>query len=445
MSGETIFALASGGGRVGLAVVRVSGPAAGSALLSLTGKKILPRPRRATRALLRHPDHDEILDDGLVLWFPAPASHTGEDVAELHVHGGRAVSLGVLEALAACPGLRPAEAGEFTRRAFVNGKLDLTAAEGIADLVGAETAAQRRQALRQVGGELANLYEDWRRRLLAVLAHMEASIDFSDEPLPADLEASVRQQAAALGDEMAAHLDDGRRGERLRDGIYLAIIGAPNVGKSSLLNALAQRDAAIVSTIAGTTRDVIEVHLDLGGYPLTVADTAGLRDSDDEIEREGVRRARGRAEDADLRLAVFDAEAWPEIDMATADLVNGDTLVVVNKADRVSPAPPLVVGGRPARAVSALTGAGLDGLLEELEAALIERWDASASLAPTRVRHRAAVGECQAALRRALAAESGELAAEDLRLASRALGRITGRVDVEDLLDVIFADFCIGK
>jgi tRNA modification GTPase len=405
----------------------------------------LPRPRRATRALLRHPDHDEILDDSLVLWFPAPASHTGEDVAELHVHGGRAVSLGVLEALAACPGLRPAEAGEFTRRAFVNGKLDLTAAEGIADLVDAETAAQRRQALHQVGGELANLYEDWRRRLLAVLAHMEASIDFSDEPLPADLEASVRQQAAALGDEMAAHVDDGRRGERLRDGIHLAIIGAPNVGKSSLLNALAQRDAAIVSTIAGTTRDVIEVHLDLGGYPLTVADTAGLRDSDDEIEREGVRRARGRAEDADLRLAVFDAEAWPEIDMATADLVNGDTLVVVNKADRVSPAPPLVVGGRPARAVSALTGAGLDGLLEELEAALIERWDASASLAPTRVRHRAAVGECQAALRRALAAESAELATEDLRLASRALGRITGRVDVEDLLDVIFADFCIGK
>ena len=249
MSGDTIFALASGGGRGGIAVIRISGPGAAPALRSLAGGD-LPLPRHAARIVLRDPDDGEVLDDGLAVWFPGPASYTGEDVVELHLHGGRAVSLGVLEALAARPGLRPAEAGEFTRRAFANGKLDLTAAEAVADLVDAETAAQRRQALRQLGGELADLYEDWRRRLLRLLAHMEASIDFADEPLPADLEKDVHDAMAALGDEMAAHLDDARRGERLRDGIHLAIFGAPNVGKSSLLNTLARRDAAIVSTVA---------------------------------------------------------------------------------------------------------------------------------------------------------------------------------------------------
>jgi tRNA modification GTPase len=444
MSGDTIFALASGGGRVGLAVVRVSGPGAGAALRRLTGRDP-PPSRRATRAVVRHPDDGEVLDDGLVVWFPGPASYTGEDVVELHLHGGRAVCLGVLEALAACPGLRPAEAGEFTRRAFANRKLDLTAAEAVADLVDAETAAQRRQALRQLGGELERLYEDWRQRLLRLLAHMEASIDFSDEALPATLESEVRGEAAALGTEMARHLDDARRGERLRDGLHVAIIGAPNVGKSSLLNTLARRDAAIVSTVAGTTRDVIEVHLDLGGYPLTIADTAGLRESTDAVELEGVRRARRRAEDADLRLAVFDAEAWPKADAATAALVDTDTLVVVNKADLVQPAPPLTLRGRPAAPISALRGDGIDGLLADLGTALGERWESAPRPAPTRARHRAAVGDCQAALTRALAASSPELAAEDLRLAARALGRITGRVEVEDLLDVIFADFCIGK
>jgi tRNA modification GTPase len=444
MSGDTIFALASGGGRGGIAVIRVSGPGAAPALRSLAGGD-LPSPRQAERIVLRDPDGGEVLDDGLAVWFPGPASYTGEDVVELHVHGGRAVSLGVLEALAGRPGLRPAEAGEFTRRAFANGKLDLTAAEAVADLVDAETAAQRRQALRQLGGELADLYEDWRRRLLRLLAHMEASIDFSDEPLPADLEKEVRDAMGALGDEMAAHLDDARRGERLRDGIHLAIVGAPNVGKSSLLNTLAQRDAAIVSTVAGTTRDVIEVHLDLGGYPLTVADTAGLRDSTDAVEQEGVRRARRRAEEADLRLVVFDAESWPETDAMTRDLVDGNTLIVINRADLAPPAPPLIVNGRPAIAVSALTGDGIDGLLADLEAAVGKGWGEAGAPSPTRARHRAAVDDCRAALGRALAAPTPELAAEDLRLAARSLGRITGRVEVEDLLDVIFADFCIGK
>ena len=444
MSGDTIFALASGGGRGGVAVVRVSGPGAAPALGSLTGAD-LPPARHAARAVLRDPKDGEVLDDGLVVWFPGPASYTGEDVVELHLHGGRAVSLGVLEALAARPGLRPAEAGEFTRRAFANGKLDLTAAEAIADLVDAETAAQRRQALRQLGGELALLYEDWRRRLLRLLAHMEASIDFSDEPLPPDLEGDVRDAVAALGDEMAAHLDDSRRGERLRDGIRLAIVGAPNVGKSSLLNTLAQRDAAIVSTVAGTTRDVIDVHLDLGGFPLTVADTAGLRESNDAVEQEGVRRARRRAREADLRLAVFDAQSWPETDAATVDLIDAATLVVINKADLAPPAPPLIVRGRPAAAVSALTGDGIGGLLAALEAAVAKGWGECGGPSPTRARHRASVEDCRAALARALAAPTPEMTAEDLRLAARSLGRITGRVEVEDLLDVIFADFCIGK
>ncbi len=444
MSGDTIFALASGGGRGGIAVIRISGPGAAPALRSLAGGD-LPLPRHAARIVLRDPDDGEVLDDGLAVWFPGPASYTGEDVVELHLHGGRAVSLGVLEALAARPGLRPAEAGEFTRRAFANGKLDLTAAEAVADLVDAETAAQRRQALRQLGGELADLYEDWRRRLLRLLAHMEASIDFADEPLPADLEKDVHDAMAALGDEMAAHLDDARRGERLRDGIHLAIFGAPNVGKSSLLNTLARRDAAIVSTVAGTTRDVIEVHLDLGGFPLTVADTAGLRDSADAVEQEGVRRARRRAEEADLRLAVFDAESWPETDAATRDLVDGDTLIVINKADLAPPVPPLIVSGRPAVAVSALTGDGIDDLLKDLETAVATGWGGAGGPSPTRARHRAVVDDCRAALGRALAAPTAELSAEDLRLAARSLGRITGRVEVEDLLDVIFADFCIGK
>ncbi len=444
MRADTIFALCSGAGRAGLAVIRVSGAAAGAALRRLSGRG-LPSPRRASGARLADPRDGEVLDDALVLWFPGPASYTGEDVAEFHVHGGRALVAAVLAALGSCPGLRPAEPGEFTRRAFEGGKLDLTAAEGVADLIDAETAAQRRQALRQLRGELGGLYEGWRVRLLAVLAHMEASIDFADEELPPGIEAEVRQEVGRLDGEMAAHLDDNRRGERLREGVELAIIGPPNAGKSSLLNLLARRDAAIVAATAGTTRDIIEVHLDLGGYPLTVADTAGLRDSTELVEMEGVRRARRRAEEADLKLAVFDATTWPRVDAHTAALVDADTQAVINKSDLAVPAPPLQVNGRPAIAISVRTGEGIDTLLAALEQEVAERCMSSAAPALTRGRHRAALGDCREALGRSLEASSAELAAEDLRLAARALGRITGRVEVEDILDVIFADFCIGK
>ncbi|MFQ5764490.1 MAG: tRNA uridine-5-carboxymethylaminomethyl(34) synthesis GTPase MnmE, partial [Rhodospirillales bacterium] len=324
-----------------------------------------------------------------------------------------------------------------------------TAAEGLADLVDAETSAQRRQALRQLRGELGRVYEEWRERLLRALAHREATIDFADEDLPDDVDAAARREMADLKREIAAHLADGRRGERLRDGLLIAIIGPPNAGKSSLLNLLARRDAAIVSATAGTTRDVIEVHLDLGGYPVVVADTAGLREGGDEIETEGIRRARGKAMDADLRLAVFDGETWPEADPLTAGLVDDKALVVVNKADLGEPTPPLEVTGQPALAVSALTGDGIDGLLKAMEEKLAGLMDVGAAPALTRARHREALMECVDALGRFLAADADdgrpELAAEDLRLAARALGRITGRVDVEDVLDVIFRDFCIGK
>jgi tRNA modification GTPase len=444
MKKDTIFALASGAGRAGLAVIRVSGPEAGAALTALTGREA-PVPRRATRVAVGDPISGDALDEGLAIWFPAPASFTGEDVAELHLHGGRAVAASVLDALGSCPGLRPAEAGEFTRRAFENGKMDLTAAEGLADLVAAETAAQRRQALRQLQGELGARYEGWRGRLLGALAHLEAVIDFSDEDLPGGLETAVHGEISALAEEITGHLRDDRRGERLRDGVYVAIIGPPNAGKSSLLNRLARRDAAIVANTAGTTRDVIEVHLDLGGYPLVMADTAGLRAGGDAIESEGVRRARERAARADLKLAVFDREAWPELDPHTAELVDGDTVVVINKIDLgpVEAAP--VVGDRPAFGVSALDGTGIDEMVAELEKEVAARCLPSGSPALTRVRHRAALEDCREGLRRAGGAEEAELAAEDLRLAARALGRITGRVDVEDILDVIFRDFCIGK
>ena len=443
MSGaDTIFALSSARGRAGIAVVRVSGPRAGAALAALTGKSHL-QPRVAERVRVRDAASAPI-DDGLALFFPAPRSVTGEDVGELHVHGGRAVIAGVLEALAALPGLRPAEPGEFTKRAFLNGKIDLTAAEGLGDLVDAETAAQRRQALRQMEGGLAALYEDWRVRLVRALAHLEAEIDFADEDLPRDVAGLAMAGLGGLRAEIARHLDDRRRGEVLREGLSVAILGAPNVGKSSLMNALTRRETAIVSSIAGTTRDIVEARLDLGGYPILLADTAGLREVDeaagrDPIEREGVRRALARAEHADLRLLVFDARTGP--DAAVAGLVGPDALLVANKSD-LAPAPSAPAG---ALIVSAVTGQGLDELRARLLAEAEARMDSGDTPAITRARHRAALRECVAGLERAAVASSPELVAEDVRLAARSLGRITGRVEVEDLLDVIFREFCIGK
>src|SRR5229473_4511712 len=328
---DTIYAPATAAGRAAIAIIRLSGPASGSAVAALAGK--LPPPRVARHVRLHDPDSGEELDDALVLWFPAPNSVTGEDVAELHLHGSRAVIAAIMAALGR-QGLRLAEPGEFTRRAFLNDKLDLVQAEAVADLAAAETEAQRRQALRQLDGRLGELYCGWSERLLRLLAHLEAAIDFPDEDLPPEIEARVAAETAALAAEITRHLADGHRGERLRDGIAVAIVGPPNAGKSSLLNQLARREAAITSPIAGTTRDVIEVAIDLAGYPVVLADTAGLRDSADVVEQEGLRRALQRAEAAELRLFVYDARC-PEDALGAAAWPGPDTLVVANKIDLV--------------------------------------------------------------------------------------------------------------
>ncbi len=439
---DTIFALSSAPGRAGVAVLRVSGPGAGGALAALAGR--IPRPREAALATLKNGE-GEILDRALVLWFPAPASFTGEDVAEFQVHGGRAVVEGVLAALAAL-GLRVAEAGEFTRRAVENGKFDLTGAEALIDLIDAETPAQRRQALGQYDGALAALYDGWRARLLRALAWAEASIDFSDEELPADTADIARDEAAEILKEIRVHLDDAHRGELVREGLYLTVIGKPNSGKSTLVNALARREVAIVSESAGTTRDVIEVRLDLGGYAVTLADTAGLREATEAVgavEAEGVRRALARAEAADFVVLVLDGSAAEPFAGIPDSAVAKASLVVWNKVDLGFPV------AREGFALSARTGQGLPELIAALTA-LVKARLAGANEAPllTRARHREALEAAAAALARALEtpdAAAPELAAEDLRLALRALGRITGRVDVEELLDVVFRDFCIGK
>lgn len=445
---ETIYALASAPGRAGVAVWRISGPCAGPALVALT-RQALPAPRQASRRAFYGPEPDGLIDRGLALWFPAPHSFTGEDVAELQLHGGRAVAQAIGAALAMQPGLRLAEPGEFTRRAFEHDKLDLTEAEAIADLVDAETGAQLRQALRQLDGALGRLYEDWRTRLLRALAHLEASIDFADEDLPPDLAGARLAGLEGLRREIAAHLDDARRGERVRNGFYIAILGPPNAGKSSLLNLLAQRDAAIVAATAGTTRDVIEVQLDLGGYPVTVADTAGLRATTDGIESEGVRRAQAHAAQADLKLLLFEATAWPALDPLTLALRDERSLIVLNKTDllqeRFTPDRP----GADVLLVSLHTGAGVPELLAQLTRRVGAELADTGSPPLTRARHRDALIRCCEHLGRAQdgLAQDREMAliAEDVRLAMRALGRITGAVDAEALLDIIFRDFCLGK
>lgn len=484
MLGETIFALASAPGRAAIAVWRLSGPDTAAGLGLLTGKK-LPAARRAVVRTLIDPESGAALDQAVVLWFPGPASFTGEDAAEIQCHGGRAVAEAIGGALGRLHGFRPAEPGEFSRRAFLNGKLDLTEAEAIADLAAAETEAQRRQALAQAGGALSALYDGWRAELIRVRAHLEADIEFPDEDI-GDPVAQLSGQLNALRTEIAAHLADARRGERLRDGLTVAVVGAPNAGKSSLVNALARREVAIVSPEAGTTRDTIEVHLDLGGYPVILVDTAGLRAADGVIEAEGIARARARAEQADIVLALFAADMAP--DPETLALLDERALVVASKGDLLpsgagasplegeigpegraggnaatSPTErerrhhppsagfavdlPLKGGGDALRALAVSTriGAGLGALIETLSARAADLLADRGTPPPTRERHREALARCVAALAATQAAKLPELAAEELRRAGDELGRITGRIDIEDMLDAVFRDFCIGK
>jgi len=441
---DTIYALASGSGTAGVAVIRISGPAAGQAVARLT-REPTPEPRTARLRRFRDPVEGGDIDEGVVLWFPGPASYTGEDIAEFHVHGGTAVIEAMISALGTVETCRMAESGEFTRRAFENGKLDLTSAEAVADLVAAETVAQRLQALGQYDGALAALYDDWRTQLTNLLARAETTIDFSDEELPDNIHDSIKHNILYIQEILTQYIDDNHRGERIRSGFQVAIIGAPNVGKSSLLNRLAAREAAIVSATAGTTRDVVEVHMNLGGYAVIIADTAGLREAEGEIEVEGVRRARKSADEADLRVAVFDAAALPALDAFTLEYVDGDTMVVMNKSDISTQVLSETVGERPVCALSAKTGDGLEVFLAALTTEIQARLAVTEYPPLTRARHREALEACAAALQRAAMATLPELAAEDIRLAVRSLGRITGRVDVEDVLDVIFRDFCIGK
>jgi len=436
-SADTIYALASGAAAGAVAVLRLSGPGTGEAVRRLGGR--LPPARRASLRRLRAPD-GETLDHALVLWFPGPASYTGEDAAELHLHGGRSVIAGVMEALTAA-GLREAEPGEFTRRAFLHGKMDLTAAEGIADLVAAETAAQRRQALHQADGGLAKLYGGWAERLARLLAHQEAAIEFAEDGLPTDLDVKARVGSGELRAEIEAHLADARRGELLREGLVFAIIGAPNAGKSSLLNALVGREAAIVSARAGTTRDIVEARLDLAGVPVTLSDTAGLREAGDEIEAEGIKRAERRAQEAQLVITVFGADQPP--DAETLRWVGPEALVLVNKCD-LAPAPAAIADVL-AMAVSAREGIGLATLRDRLAEAALRLTGAGQGNQLTRPRHRAALTEAVTLLAEAEGAGLPELTAEALRAALFALGRLTGRMGVEEILDIVFRDFCIGK
>jgi tRNA modification GTPase len=511
---DTIFALSSGRIPAAIAVVRISGPRAGDALKALSGR--IPEPRKAAFARVRDPQTAEPIDEALALWFPGPNSETGEDVTELQLHGGRAVLAAVFAALGRMDGVRPAEAGEFTRRGFENGKIDLTAVEGLADLVAAETEGQRRQALRQMQGALRARAEGWREKLISALALVEAGIDFSDEgDVPEDLSAPARAIARELEAEIAAALDDGRRGERLREGMVVAIAGPPNAGKSTLLNRLAQREVAIVSPYAGTTRDVIEVHLDLGGWPVTLLDTAGIRETADPVEMEGVRRAQARAAAADLVLWVVDASSGPEVKAAggwrggegenswarplavsspersgwplptpsgavpagptTAETATPPVWLIRNKIDLV----PSAFGRETQRShaqqahadaaqnfgsthphrnelkkypyedtfdLSAMTGGGMKNLLSTLQHHAEGLLGASEPALVTRHRQRSALEDAHAALARATSPTLPEdLLAEELRTAANAMARLTGRVDVEDILDVIFRDFCIGK
>lgn len=442
---DTIYAAATAAGRAAVAVVRVSGPQARAAVAGVAGK--VPRPRLAALRTLRSDSGP--IDQALVLWFPGPASYTGEDSAEFHVHGGPAVVSALLEALAV-QGLRLAEPGEFTRRAFENAKLDLAQAEGVADLIEAETEAQRRQALAQVEGALGRAHQRWRGDLIEALANFEAAVDFPDEEVPAEVADRARPHLERLIADLRLAVADVDRGERIREGFRIALVGAPNAGKSTLLNALAGREAAIVTATPGTTRDVIEVPMRLAGYKVLLADTAGLRDTPDEIEAEGVRRARAWAASADLRIWVVDG-ASSAIDPPPEELTAGD-LCVINKSDQ----PP---GDDTSRAlvesralelemhrISAREPTHVGAILAALTDQVLQRLSGHELPTATRLRHKDLLAEALVRLEHALAVDGApELAAEDVRLAGRVLDRITGRIDPEDVLDRVFATFCIGK
>jgi tRNA modification GTPase len=446
---QTIFALSSGRPPSAIAVVRVSGPQAGAVLSKLAGK--MPKPRSAARTQL-HDLRGQPIDEAIVLWFPYPASATGEDVAEFHVHGGRATLAALFAALSAFENVRPAEPGEFTRRGFENGKLDLTEAEALDDLIHADTDRQRRQALRQLKGLLGERARDWRGRIIEASALIEAGIDFSDEgDVPAELITPAVTRISSLLKEIQQVLAGQGRGERLREGLVVAVSGPPNVGKSTLINLFARREVAIVSPHAGTTRDIIEVQLDLEGYPVTVIDTAGIRETEDPVEQEGVRRARARASEADLVLWMIDARQVRQVAEKSGSVTEAPVWLVRNKIDLVGSA----VTDRATRPavggitfdISASRGDGIADLMAALVAFANDYFGPGEGALIGRERQRKLLDQTAVSLERSISVlqRGEEFAAEELRVAANSLGRLLGRVDVEDILDVIFRDFCIGK
>lgn len=447
---ETIFALATAIGKSGVAIIRISGPDASRALDYFQIKKI--EPRKANYAALRLPTGD-VLDHGLVIYFKGPGSFTGEDTVELHLHGGRAIIKSCLGHLSTIAQYRLARPGEFSKRAFLNGKMDLTQAEGLADLIEAETEIQRQQAIRQMEGQLYNLYEKWRSDIIDLQMLVEAYIDFPEEDIPEDVLESMQAKLGHLIDALCAHLHDGARGERIRQGFMIAILGAPNVGKSSLLNCLAKQDVAIVSDIAGTTRDALEVHLDLGGYSVTVVDTAGIRENtDDTIEREGIRRAQKAGQSADIKIIMYDASMPKD---AQLELFNeyrhGSHVVVGNKSDLLdctltfSDSADNQSQNCSNLPLSTRTGEGVENLLQTLLTSIESQYHVGQDPVITRLRYREALVQVREILMQLNVHAPIELVAEDLRCAAQAIAQITGKIDVDDILDRIFSQFCIGK
>lgn len=458
MPNRTIFALATAPAKSGVAIIRISGPNAAPALAMLTGAPC-PAPNFAKYSVFKNPATGEVIDKGLAIFFKAPHSFTGDDVVELHLHGSPAVIREILGVLSHVAGMYAAEPGEFTRTAFLNGKLDLMEAEGLADLINAETSMQRSQAMRQMSGELSGFYNDIRAKTISCLALLEAYIDFPDEEIPESVLIKWRETITSLRQSISSALSDNKRGERVRDGLSIVIVGAPNAGKSSLLNRLAGREAAIVSQHAGTTRDVIEVQMDIAGYPVVLMDTAGLRESSDEVEEEGISRARARAGQADIKLALFDGSKLPDMDAQTKELLDENTIVIISKSDAVIPAlsgdlkriktkflalDPRLRGDDIVE-ISALTNQGIDKLLTVIEEKVRDSFAEGASSLITRARHRGLLQEAELLLSAAMEDKELELSCEELRRAALAIGKITGKIQVDDVLDVIFREFCIGK
>ncbi len=435
---ETIYALSSGAGKGGVAVIRLSGTEALTVFEKMT-KISNPKPRYAYFSKL-YDEEDSVIDEALCLYFKGPNSFTGEDVVEFQVHGGGAVIRSVFEVLAGFKNLRPAEAGEFSRRAVVFGKMDLTSAEGLMDLIDAQTKLQQKQALTQMQGALGNLYENWRKALVHDMAYLEAFIDFPEEDIPPEKMEVIDKGIQELIGKIETHLSDNQKGERLRNGFQIAIIGEPNVGKSSLINLLSKKDVAIVSDIAGTTRDVVESYLDIEGFPVCLADTAGLRESLESIEAEGIKRAVRKAESSDLILHVCDIKNYPNKEPLPENLKDIPVITVWNKIDIVHKK-----GSADEIFMSAKTKEGFKELQEKIASYLKENFAPDTNGVITRERYRVALKDCLLSLKSALIAPEIELKAEDLRLSARALARIVGKIETDELLDVVFRDFCIGK